>query len=110
MRLRDLTCAFCLSERSALRFDKKGRPYFSCGACGTRCFVPALREAVRHLAIVEPLLHARVEQLAADADDARCTHEREVAVSTAFASMMRPAAVGTPAQTNSPADAAEARR
>ena len=55
MRLRDLTCAFCLSERSALRFDKKGRPYFSCGACGTRCFVPALREAVRHLAIVEPL-------------------------------------------------------
>ncbi len=96
MRLRDLTCAFCLSERSALRFDRKGRPYFTCGACGARSFLPALREAVRHLALVEPLLHARVEQLALDPADASRAVEREAAVSSSFAALLRAPAPGAP--------------
>ena len=33
-------CPFCLTETGgSLRQDKKGRPYFTCGACGTRAFI-----------------------------------------------------------------------
>lgn len=33
-------CPFCLSANSGgMRNDKKGKPYFSCTACGTRAFI-----------------------------------------------------------------------
>jgi len=33
-------CPFCLStDGGGMRNDKKGRPYFSCNACGTRAFI-----------------------------------------------------------------------
>lgn len=33
-------CPFCLSQSGGnLKPDKKGRPYFSCMACGTRAFI-----------------------------------------------------------------------
>jgi transcription elongation factor Elf1 len=33
-------CPFCNGPQvGALRRDKKGRPYYSCGACGTRVFI-----------------------------------------------------------------------
>lgn len=33
-------CPFCLSTNGGgMRNDKKGRPYFSCTACGTRAFI-----------------------------------------------------------------------
>lgn len=36
-----MVCFFCLNDQTAeLRVDKKGRPYLSCMACGTRCFMP----------------------------------------------------------------------
>lgn len=68
MRTRDLVCVFCLARASALRFDRKGRPYFSCGACGSRAFLVALRDAVRTIALVQPLVEARVDEIEQDGD------------------------------------------
>ncbi len=68
MKTRDLVCPYCLAHASSLRFDRKGRAYFTCGACGSRAFVVALCNAVRSIALVQPLLAARVEEIEQDAD------------------------------------------
>ena len=61
MRLRDLVCPFCHEDRAALRIDRKGRPFLTC-SCGTRCFIPHPRDAVRYLATTEPLLASHRER------------------------------------------------
>lgn len=99
MRMRDLTCAFCMTARSALRFDRKGRPYFTCGGCGARCFLTSLGEAVRHLALVEPLVRARVEQIDDDKAEASTASEQEAIVAAAFQAALGAA---TPAPTRAP--------
>lgn len=66
MQTSDLVCPFCVSARSALKFDRKSRPYFACKGCGARSFLIAIRDAVRSLAVVQPLLAARLEELEAD--------------------------------------------
>lgn len=84
MRMRDLSCAYCMSARSALRFDRKGRPYFTCGGCGARSFLTSLGDAVRHLALVEPLVQARAEQIDANKAEASAASEQEALVTAAF--------------------------
>lgn len=107
MRLRDLTCAFCFAERSALRFDRKSRPYFTCGACGARSFLTSMHDAVRHLALVEPLVRARVEQIEQDADAATKAAEHESRVAAAFRAALAPS---TPQALASPEPAVEVER
>lgn len=84
MQLADHTCPFCLGGRSCLRFDRKGRPYFSCGACGARSFLVALRDAVRSIALVQPMLAARAEELAEDPDAMAAAHASEARVAAAL--------------------------
>lgn len=109
MRLRDLTCAFCFAERSALRFDRKSRPYFTCAACGARSFLTSMREAVRHLALVEPLVRARAEQIGQDEDAAAKAAAHESGVAAAFRAVLAPST--SPAQVQAPPEqAAEVQR
>lgn len=110
MRLRDLACAFCLADRSALRFDRKGRPYFSCAACGARSFLPNLRDAVRHLANVEPLIRARAEQLATDDDAARRAVDNETAIGRALRAQISAPATAAADTSDATAAAKEAVR
>jgi hypothetical protein len=109
MRLRDVTCAFCLNDRAQWRVDVKGRPYLTC-TCGTRAFVPNLRDAVRYLATTEPLLRAHGDLLATDKEFAAKTVEREVEVATAFASMLQPKTTTDSDSELAPAVSAEKKR
>ncbi len=86
MRTRDLMCPFCLSERAALRIDRKGRPYLTC-TCGTRCFVPTLRDAVRYVAIAESVFRAHVHAIANDPVQAAKFAQYEASVASAFKKM-----------------------
>lgn len=88
MKLDDATCAFCLGDRASLRFDRKGRPYVACQSCGARAFLVSLRDAVRWLAIVQPLLSARAEELAADADSAARATQMEARVAGALRAIL----------------------
>jgi len=33
-----MRCLFCFSDGARIKFDKKGRPYFSCSLCSHRIF------------------------------------------------------------------------
>ncbi len=89
--------------------DVKGRPYLTC-TCGTRAFVPNLRDAVRYLATTEPLLRAHGELLATDKEFAAKTVEREAEVATAFASMLQPKTTTDSDPELAPAVSAEKKR
>lgn len=69
----DLTCFGCLSPGTArLLLDKRGRPYTTCIACGTRMFLPAFTPQLNGIALVEPLARAFVEEMGRD----RAAYER----------------------------------
>jgi hypothetical protein len=47
-------CLHCLTPDSArLRVDKKGRPFSTCGMCGTRAFIPT-SQGLRGLRLIAP--------------------------------------------------------
>ena len=59
-------CVFCLAGNGAeVRFDKKGRPYVSCRACGARSFLPSIH-AMRGLAVGPQLLDDALARRATD--------------------------------------------
>jgi DNA-directed RNA polymerase subunit RPC12/RpoP len=67
--LREFTCHYCLAPEAAhFRFDKHGRPYVVCDACGTRVFMKSLR-CLRGPALVTPLVEAMMKRLTTNADD-----------------------------------------
>jgi transposase-like protein len=108
MRTRDLVCPYCLASASALRFDRKGRPYFSCSGCGARAFLTALRSAVRSLALVQPMLAARVEEIELNQDARARAHALEGQVAVALRAQMRSRADATATTAlDAPARAAE---
>jgi len=109
MRLRDLTCAFCLADRASLRVDVKGRPYLTC-TCGTRCFIPHLRDAVRFLATTESLLRAHGDMIATDKEFAAKAAAREAEVSRAFAAMLTPKNIAQENDMPAPANTIEKKR
>jgi RNase P subunit RPR2 len=39
----EMTCLFCLSPGATMqvKLDRKGKPFFTCHACGTRAFTPS---------------------------------------------------------------------
>lgn len=90
MRLTDHTCAFCFADRAALRFDRKSRPYVACGACGARAFLVGMREAVRWLAIAQPLLTARAEELTGDPEASARARQQEARVAAALRTVLAP--------------------
>jgi hypothetical protein len=90
MQTRDLQCPFCLGAHSALRFDRKSRPYFTCLACGARSFLPSLRDAIRSIALVQPLLVAQAEELEGDPDARARAAERERLVGDSLRERLRP--------------------
>ena len=79
----DLMCPFCLLDRASLRIDRKGRPYLTC-TCGSRCFVPSLRDAIRYLAISESVFRAHAQAIAADPVQAAKFAQYEASVARAF--------------------------
>ena len=91
MKFRDLTCPFCWEDRTELRWDIKGRPYFTCRACSARTFVPAPREAVRFIASTEPVLRAQREAVITDKAVATRVAEREAACAAALSATLRAA-------------------
>jgi hypothetical protein len=61
-------CPFCMGATSLdLKFDRKGRPYASCRACGTRAFLRG-EMAMNGLAIVSPLVQATSERMRTDSE------------------------------------------
>ncbi len=89
MRTRDLVCYFCMSDSCSLKSDRRGRPYLTCGACGARSFIVAWRDAVRSLALVQPLVAARAEEIQSDRAAATAAAGLESQVGAALRAMLQ---------------------
>lgn len=73
----DLTCFGCLSPGTArLLLDKRGRPYTTCIACGTRMFLPAFSPQLNGIALLEPLARALVEEMGRDREAYQRNHQQ----------------------------------
>ena len=55
-------CFFCLEHLGRLKIDKRGRPYISCGSCGSRTFMHSNR-ALNGFRLMAPLVAKLVEGL-----------------------------------------------
>ena len=61
-------CVYCLTNNSAeIRFDKRGKPYTTCRACGSRSFFQSIH-ACRGLAVVPDLLEEAMRKREMDKD------------------------------------------
>lgn len=56
-----MRCIYCCQDMMELRWDKRGRPYLICAACGVRAFVRSLR-AVAAYAVTADLICAQNTQ------------------------------------------------
>lgn len=63
-----LSCGACLAPTLEVRWDRRGCPWTSCRACGTRAFLRSLRE-VAVLSCLSPLLAAAAEEIAQPGSD-----------------------------------------
>jgi hypothetical protein len=64
-------CVYCLTGNSAeVRFDKRGKPYTTCRACGSRAFFQSIH-ACRGLAVMPELLEEAMRRRAADPEYCR---------------------------------------
>jgi len=73
----DLTCFGCLSHGTArLLLDKRGRPYSTCIACGTRMFLPSFTPQLNGIALLEPEARALVERMARSPEEYTKAQER----------------------------------
>jgi hypothetical protein len=63
----DHVCLFCLAPGAmSLKFDRRGKPFLRCFACGVRAFMPCL-QALSGVAILTPYAESVVARMAADA-------------------------------------------
>ena len=61
-------CVYCLTGNSAeVRFDKRGKPYTTCRACGSRSFFQSIH-ACRGLAVMPELLEEAMRRREQDVD------------------------------------------
>ena len=61
-------CVYCLTGNSAeIRFDKRGKPYTTCRACGSRSFFQSIH-ACRGLAVMPDLLEDAMRKRENDKD------------------------------------------
>ena len=61
-------CVYCLTSNSAeVRFDKRGKPYTTCRACGSRSFFQSIH-ACRGLAVMPELLEEAMRKREVDQD------------------------------------------
>ena len=61
-------CVYCLTNNSAeIRFDKRGKPYTTCRACGSRSFFQSIH-ACRGLAVMPDLLEEAMRKREMDKD------------------------------------------
>ena len=61
-------CVYCLTGNSAeIRFDKRGKPYTTCRACGSRSFFQSIH-ACRGLAVMPDLLEEAMRRREKDKD------------------------------------------
>ena len=61
-------CVYCLTGNSAeVRFDKRGKPYTTCRACGSRSFFQSIH-ACRGLAVMPELLEEAMRKREVDQD------------------------------------------
>ena len=59
-------CVYCLTGNSAeIRFDKRGKPYTTCRACGARSFFQSIH-ACRGLAVMPELLEEAMRRRESD--------------------------------------------
>lgn len=59
-------CVYCLTGNSAeMRFDKRGKPYTTCRACGSRSFFQSIH-ACRGLAVMPELLEEAMRKRETD--------------------------------------------
>ncbi len=84
----DLCCYYCLSNACSLRVDKKSRGWFGCRACGARTFLYAWRDVARSLAIVQPLVAAKIEEIRRDVGSAEDAAVREENVGAVLREML----------------------
>jgi hypothetical protein len=61
-------CVYCLTNNSAeVKFDKRGKPYTTCRACGSRSFFQSIH-ACRGLAVMPDLLEEAMKRRERDKD------------------------------------------
>ncbi len=64
--MRDRVCLFCLApEAMSVKFDRRGKPFLRCYACGVRAFMPSL-QALNGVAILTPYAESVVDRMAHD--------------------------------------------
>jgi hypothetical protein len=107
IKTQDLVCYYCLSSRCDLRTDRRGRPYTRCASCGARAFLVSWRDAIRTLALVQPLVAACAEEIETDRDAATAAGAREAQVGAAMRALFQ-ARPDTPAATGAPIEGAYA--
>lgn len=54
-------CLFCLRGDARIRIDRRGRPYVSCGHCGTRSFMPSF-DALNGYRLLAPEIAALISR------------------------------------------------
>jgi hypothetical protein len=96
----DYPCLYCLQVDSAhLRFDKNGRPYVVCDACGTRSFMKNMR-CLRGVAL---MMHSARDILerCAQSPEVRADAERVI---VDFIDAVKARRAGTMRETSSPTE------
>ncbi len=57
-------CLFCLApDAMSVKFDRRGKPFLRCFACGVRAFMPSF-QSLNGVAILTPYAESVVEQMA----------------------------------------------
>lgn len=65
--LESTICLFCLNPTGArIGLDKKGRPFMHCIGCGARCFLPNFAPCLNGIAVLTPIAHAILDEIARD--------------------------------------------
>lgn len=63
MSLRKTTCFLCLvPDAMEIRFDRKGKPFLRCCACGSRTFMSSVL-CWKGLALMRPMIEALLQQM-----------------------------------------------
>lgn len=76
-----MLCSVCLNMTLTVRYDKKGRPYMSCGTCGCKIFLKNGMMGIQNYASISRMAAPHVDEIRQASIDYIRQHGGEMTVS-----------------------------